>query len=64
MPPAPLKASGISSTVSSFVLDSDGNAPDAATLVSVLAATTSLELAKNVAVGIAERVPSSRAACR
>ena len=41
-PPAPCKASSISSTVSSFVADTDANAPDAATLVSVLAATTSL----------------------
>jgi len=42
MPPASCKASSISSTVSSFVVDTDANAPDAATLASVLAATTSL----------------------
>jgi len=41
MPSALRKASSISSTVSSFVVDTDANAPDAATLASVLAATTS-----------------------
>ena len=42
MPPESRRASSISSTVRSFVVDTNANAPDAATLVTVLAATTSL----------------------
>ncbi len=41
MPSVSRKASSISSTVSSLVVDTGANAPDAATLASVLAATTS-----------------------
>jgi hypothetical protein len=60
MPPEPCKASSISSTVSSFVVGTDANAPDAATLASVLAATTSLgNSGEDVAVGVAERVPEA-----